>query len=88
MAARRPWPALAALPWSSAQLGASLLEICRSAGWSCYQGGAHSDLDELADIPALYAELAADVRPARILLRASLRPWCAAATGPLETQTA
>lgn len=65
MAARRPWPVLADLPWSTARLGAVLAARCREAGstlaWS--EGG--SDVDTVADLAALADSLVGDLRPAR-----------------------
>lgn len=70
MGARRPWPPLAALPWSTATLGASLVAACRARGDTVAILETSFDVDEPADLDAAIAALAADPRPAR---RALLR---------------
>ncbi|MOA17327.1 hypothetical protein D3C78_1375830 [compost metagenome] len=72
MASNRPWPDLAALPWSTAELGQALAEACRKAGHSLTVCGETFDIDEQADLPRALDELADDQRPARRSLRCIL----------------
>lgn len=65
MASRRPWPDLAALPWSTARLGQALIAACRSAGHSVRICGESFDVDEPADLLRARQALAGDPRPAR-----------------------
>lgn len=65
MASNRPWPNLAALPWSTASLGLALADICRSAGHSVACCGESFDIDEQADLPLAQLQLAGDPRVAR-----------------------
>ncbi len=65
MASNRPWPDLAALPWSSAGLGQALAEACRGAGHSLRVCGESFDIDEPADLMHALRALADDPRPAR-----------------------
>ncbi|WP_304056339.1 DUF2064 domain-containing protein [Nitrosomonas communis] len=70
MASCCPWPELADLPWSSGQLGAALIDCCRSAGQSVAILESRSDVDELADCLELVRLLQNDGRPARRRLHA------------------
>lgn len=72
LAARRPWPELAALPWSTPRLGAALAAACRAAGYSVGICGESFDIDRAADLACARRELAADPRPARRRLLACL----------------
>lgn len=72
MASNRPWPDLAALPWSTAELGQALAEACRKAGHSLTVCGETFDIDEQADLTRARCELADDQRPARRSLRGIL----------------
>lgn len=65
MGSRRPWPPLAALPWSTAALGQALESACRARGDSIVRLAESSDVDELADLDWLRSALAADPRAAR-----------------------
>lgn len=73
MGAARPWPALADLPWSTDRLGDELAKRC----------GLDSmlpllrDVDEIADLAHLAAELSADTRPTRVALQRWLNTWLA-----------
>jgi glycosyltransferase A (GT-A) superfamily protein (DUF2064 family) len=69
MASRCAWPELSMLPWSSGQLGKSLLDACESAGQSVSAMRQGRDVDEVADLIELPAALKHDLRPARRLLR-------------------
>ena len=73
MASNRPWPDLATLPWSSADLGAALAKACRGAGHSVAVCGESFDIDEQADLAYALQALADDVRPARRRLLQTLR---------------
>lgn len=65
MASNRPWPDLAALPWSTAQLGKALAAACRLAGHSVAVCGESFDVDEIDDLACLRSALTDDPRPAR-----------------------
>lgn len=65
MGARRPWPALAALPWSTADLGAALAAACATRGDALQWLEASFDVDEPDDLDAVIGALADDPRPAR-----------------------
>lgn len=65
MASNQPWPALADLPWSSDQLGGSLIDCCRAEGQSVAILDEGFDIDERADLKKLFEVLADDLRPAR-----------------------
>jgi glycosyltransferase A (GT-A) superfamily protein (DUF2064 family) len=73
MAARKPWPALKDLPWSSATLGDALAELCEQAGHRIEWLPASADVDRPEDLPVLLTALAADPRPAR----RALHDWLA-----------
>ncbi|SFP81764.1 hypothetical protein SAMN05216229_10685 [Geopseudomonas sagittaria] len=65
MASNRPWPDLAALPWSTPALGQALAAACRAAGHSLRVCGESFDIDEPADLQHALRALAEDPRPAR-----------------------
>lgn len=69
MGARRPWPDMTDLPWSSDRLGAALASCCLQAGYRVAHLAPGSDVDEADDLLRLTAALAADARPARRALR-------------------
>ena len=73
MASRCAWPDLSALPWSSCQLGAALMDICRVAGQSVKTQGRGYDVDEVDDIVRLAGLLKQDQRPARRALLALVK---------------
>lgn len=73
MASRCAWPDLSALPWSSCQLGAALMDICRIAGQSVKTLGRGYDVDEADDIVKLAGLLEQDQRPARRALLALVK---------------
>lgn len=73
MASRCAWPDLSALPWSSCQLGAALMAICRVAGQSVKTLGRGYDVDEVDDIVRLAGLLKQDQRPARRALLALVK---------------
>lgn len=68
MASRCAWPDLSALPWSSDQLGAALIDACLSAKQSVKTLGQGTDVDEIGDFVKLVNLLKHDQRPARRLL--------------------
>jgi rSAM/selenodomain-associated transferase 1 len=75
MGARQPWPALADLPWSTAQLGTALAARCRDAGLSVVHLPSRYDVDEATILPRLRADLGdmgTDLSPARRALQAWL----------------
>ncbi|SCX55945.1 DUF2064 domain-containing protein [Nitrosospira sp. Nsp1] len=65
MASRQRWPALSSLPWSTARLGAALVNCCRSAGQSVVNLTQSFDVDEEDDVIRLIEALNTDQRPAR-----------------------
>lgn len=65
MGTRGAWPPLAALPWSTARLGAALAATCRAAGRRVATLDARADVDTTADLAPLRGALAHDGRPAR-----------------------
>ncbi len=65
MASRCGWPDLSNLPWSSDQLGDSLINCCRMAGLSVRAVGRGYDVDEIEDVMKLTHALQHDERPAR-----------------------
>jgi glycosyltransferase A (GT-A) superfamily protein (DUF2064 family) len=65
LGARRPWPELDALPWSTGALRERLGALCRAAGWSVATLPAREDVDDLSDLRAARRSLAGDERPAR-----------------------
>jgi len=68
MASRCAWPDLSALPWSSNQLGAALINACRSAQQSVKTLRQGTDVDEIEDFVNLVNLLKHDQRPARRIL--------------------
>jgi rSAM/selenodomain-associated transferase 1 len=65
MGARRAWPSLSALPWSTASLGAALEAACRARGDSIARLAESGDVDEAADLDWACEALAGDARDAR-----------------------
>lgn len=65
MASRRPWPALANLPWSTDRLGAALAQSCHQAGYSVTTLAHGFDVDEPEDLSHVMTALVKDQRPAR-----------------------
>jgi hypothetical protein len=78
MGTRRPWPALDALPWSEAGLGAALARSCRVAGARIAQLAPSFDVDAVADLAPALRAVEADARPARRRLCEVLAPLVAA----------
>ncbi len=75
MGARRAWPDLAQLPWSSNNLGKQLELVCLRRGLTVKYLPARYDIDLAHDLPRLHTDLRTDTRPAR----RDLRDWLAAA---------
>lgn len=69
MGNRKPWPELAALPWSGQNLGKELELNCVAGGLTLEYLDQRNDIDFAHDLPRLYADLAGDPRPARRRLR-------------------
>lgn len=69
MGARRAWPPLEPLPWSTPGLGAALDAACRAAGGSVATLEPRTDIDTCDDLARLRRTLAGDTRPARRALR-------------------
>ncbi len=65
MGARRPWPNLTGLNWSTESLCAELRELCREAGWTVATLDAREDVDTLRDLLGAGTALADDRRASR-----------------------
>ncbi len=74
MGARRAWPDLTALPWSTDRLHDALSSVCAHHGWSVARLPVRSDIDTVADLLAARDALENDERPSRRELAA----WIAA----------
>jgi glycosyltransferase A (GT-A) superfamily protein (DUF2064 family) len=86
MGARRPWPPLDALPWSTPRLGAALEAACRARGDRIATLAASFDVDEAADLEVAIEALDADPRPARRALLRLARAACGAAAVAREAR--
>lgn len=71
MGARRAWPSLADLPWSTGQLGTALARRC---GIELTLPPLR-DVDDIDDLGPLFTELATDNRPTRVTLKHWLATW-------------
>ena len=65
MGARRPWPDLSGLSWSTQDLFAELRGVCLDAGWSVATLDARKDVDTLQDLLGTGAALPGDRRRSR-----------------------
>ncbi len=65
MGARKPWPELKNLPWSSENLGDALKAACVATDYSVAELPKRYDIDLPADLDRLPADLGQDQRPAR-----------------------
>jgi glycosyltransferase A (GT-A) superfamily protein (DUF2064 family) len=65
MANAQPWPDLRALPWSTAQLGDSLVALCQTNDLSVHHTEMTYDIDCQPELLMLGQDLAQDSRPAR-----------------------
>ncbi len=82
MGARRPWPELRELRWSTDHLLEDLSSACEQSAWTTARLGVRSDVDNLADLLALRNELVNDTRRAR----RDLAEWLAAKADTLRTE--
>ena len=80
MGARRPWPRLGELRWSSARLHDDLTAACGQQGWATQRLGLRSDVDTASDLLQARAELAGDAR----CTRRDLAEWIAERSGVLR----
>jgi len=71
MAARRHWPSLQHLPWSTETLRAALIDCVTQAGMTVATLDPRADIDSVAGLRTAQRELANDNRPAR----RSLHRW-------------
>ena len=65
MGARRPWPDLGDLAWSTSDLREALCERLRENGWSVAGLGTLADVDSVEDLMNARGGLLGDDRPAR-----------------------
>lgn len=65
MGARRPWPNLNGLNWSTESLCEELRDLCREAGWTVATLDAREDVDTLRDLLGAGIALAGDRRASR-----------------------
>lgn len=59
------WPELKDLPWSTGDLGETLIDVCSSARLDLRLLESHRDVDSLNDLQRLPGELGSDSRPGR-----------------------
>ena len=84
MGARRPWPDLRGLGWSSDRFCAELAGLCTGRGWSVAKLGVRADVDTVNDLLGAGEALSKDTRPAR----RGLARWLAAHRRALLTMAA
>ena len=65
MGARRSWPQMADLPWSTDRLGYALEQLCQAQGYPVKNIRPSYDIDVAEDMPRLWRDLSTDPRPAR-----------------------
>lgn len=82
MAARRPWPDLSQLSWSTQDLFAELRGVCLDAGWSVATLDARKDVDTLQDLLGASSALSGDLRRSR----RDFAEWLRAHRGALLAQ--
>lgn len=82
MGARRPWPDLSGLSWSTQDLFAELRGVCLDAGWSVTMLDARKDVDTLQDLLGTGAALSGDRRRSR----RDFAEWLSAHRGALLAQ--
>jgi len=75
MAARKAWPQIAGLPWSTSQLGDSLEKVCADAAQSVRWSKPCSDVDTVDDLKRISRSLVQDTRPARQDLLQVIGRW-------------
>lgn len=79
MGARRPWPDLGRLGWSTVAFREELVNLCRGLGWSVATLEDREDIDTLSDLLGAATVLSGDKRPAR----QGLARWLSAQRGAL-----
>lgn len=72
MGARREWPDLGHLAWSSANLMAEVEQLCAECGWNMAHLAPLADIDTLEDLDEFRRVVPGDPRPARRALGAWL----------------
>ena len=82
MGARRPWPDLKGLGWSTQGLCGELRKLCRDDGWNVATLDVREDVDTLGDLLGAGALLTGDARPSR----RGLAEWLSAHRGALSAQ--
>lgn len=82
MGANRPWPDLAALPWSTPALGQRLRALCEAQGWSVAELPPRADVDCADALLAAMPPLARDPRAAR----RALHRWLVTSAATLRSQ--
>jgi len=82
MGARRPWPDLGGLSWSTQELFVELRGVCLDAGWSVTTLDAREDVDTLQDLLSTGAALSGDRRRSR----RDFAEWLRAHRGALFAQ--
>lgn len=82
MGARRPWPDLGGLGWSTQDLFEELRSVCLDAGWSVATLDAREDVDSLQDLLAADSPLSGDRRRSRL----EFAEWLRAHRGALLAQ--
>jgi len=65
MGARKPWPDIATLSWSTPRLLGELVERLASEGWRIEALEPRADVDEYVDLAAVLTAIRRDERPAR-----------------------
>ncbi len=65
MGARKPWPDMTTLPWSTDRLGGELENLCLAQGHRVKNISPSYDIDVEPDLKKAQQDLAADPRPAR-----------------------
>ena len=82
MGARRPWPDLKGLGWSTQDLCGELRNLCLDDGWNVATLDIREDVDTLGDLLGAGALLMGDER----LSRRGLAKWLSAHRGALSAQ--
>ena len=82
MGARRAWPELADLRWSTSHLLEDLCSACERSGWTIARLEVRSDIDNLSDLLTVRNELLNDARPTR----KNLTEWLTSRADTLQTK--
>ena len=80
MGARRPWPDLKGLAWSTQGLCGALKNLCLDCGWNVAMLDVREDVDTLGDLLGTGALLTDDERPSR----RGMAKWLSAHRGALS----